>query len=219
MGVETKCCIEDCAKRARGRGMCEMHYRRWYVYGDASYTKRRPPQPGSRCSVADCKGPHEAHGYCSKHYRRFVKYGTVELPQREIPSCSVCGERAWARRLCTMHYKRWRVHGDPLNDGTRSLAERLTARLVRTEAGCLEWTGATLKGYGQIGDGDKVLYTHRVAFTLAKGEIPDGLDVLHRCDNPPCCEPDHLFAGTALDNAVDMIAKGRGWWQRKAGAA
>lgn len=170
--------------------------------------------PSRRCSVADCGGTHEAHGYCGKHYKRFVKYGTTDLPAREIPVCSICGERAWARGLCGMHYQRWKKHGDPLNDGSRSLAERLAASLVRTEAGCLEWTGATLKGYGQIGDGDKVLYAHRVAYVLANGSIPDDVDVLHRCDNPPCCDPAHLFSGTQAENMADMIAKGRAWWQR-----
>jgi hypothetical protein len=48
-----------------------------------------------------------------------------------------------------------------------------------------------------------------VAWTLAEGDIPEGLMVLHRCDNPPCVRPGHLFLGTAKDNAVDMTRKGR----------
>jgi HNH endonuclease len=215
MGIAADCKIEDCEKLARQRGMCPMHYRRWHLYGDPLFTKRTPPQPGRGCLVDDCGHPHEARGYCRTHYQRVVKHGSPDLPVREIPACTICGERAKARGYCEMHYIRWKKHGDPLNDGSRPLAERLAAGLVRTESGCLEWTGATLKGYGQIGDGRQVLYTHRVAFMLANGEIPDGMDVLHHCDNPPCCEPDHLFAGTALDNSTDMIAKGRGAWQRK----
>lgn len=53
------------------------------------------------------------------------------------------------------------------------------------------------------------MLSHRVAWTLANGNIPDGLDVLHKCDNPPCCNPSHLFIGTARDNARDAISKGR----------
>jgi len=49
-----------------------------------------------------------------------------------------------------------------------------------------------------------------VAWEDVNGPISDGLWVLHRCDNPPCCRPDHLFLGTPADNTADMIAKGRG---------
>lgn len=79
----------------------------------------------------------------------------------------------------------------------------------------MEWTGATLKGYGQIGDGRCLRYTHRVAWELVNGPIPDGMHVCHHCDNPPCCNVDHLFLGTDADNNADMIAKGRAWWQKR----
>ena len=101
------------------------------------------------------------------------------------------------------------------------VAERLARRLVLTDNGCLEWTGSANKqGYGSIGVGGSgnTGPTHRVAWALANGPIPDGLDVLHHCDNPPCCQteptegyPDgHLFLGTDFDNMADMVAKGRG---------
>ncbi len=80
-----------------------------------------------------------------------------------------------------------------------------------TELGpCWEWTGRRIpKGYGQIGR----RYTHRLSYTMAFGDIPDGLWVLHRCDNPPCLRPDHLFLGTNTDNQRDSAAKGRnGRW-------
>ncbi len=50
---------------------------------------------------------------------------------------------------------------------------------------------------------------HRVAWVVWRGPIPDGLWVLHTCDNPPCCNPAHLFLGTRADNIADMVAKGR----------
>lgn len=65
------------------------------------------------------------------------------------------------------------------------------------------------KGYGQIKIGHKNWRAHRASWTAFNGDIPRGMDVLHRCDNRPCCNPDHLFLGTVLDNMQDMYAKGR----------
>lgn len=100
-----------------------------------------------------------------------------------------------------------------------TLQERLERRLVRQPNGCLEWQGSRLpKGYGQIGVKGMPRLTHRVAWELANGPIPDGLNVLHHCDNPPCgeTEPSEEYPetgdllGTQGDNMADKTAKGRG---------
>lgn len=75
---------------------------------------------------------------------------------------------------------------------------------------CWEWDGLNNRGYGLIRSNGQRFYAHRFSWIQAHGPIPDGLFVLHRCDNPPCVRPSHLFLGTKKDNARDMILKGRG---------
>ena len=82
---------------------------------------------------------------------------------------------------------------------------------VRGPDECWEWQGArTRDGYGSFGiTTDHVVLAHRQALELTRGPIPPGLFVCHRCDNPPCCNPAHLFWGTALDNARDRADRRR----------
>ena len=93
-----------------------------------------------------------------------------------------------------------------------TLAERFWAKVVQSE-GCWQWTGAkTGDGYGAISSGgrkDGMVRAPRVSWALHFGAIPAGLVVCHRCDNPECTNPAHLFLGTHKDNAHDAIAKGR----------
>lgn len=79
------------------------------------------------------------------------------------------------------------------------------------ELGCREWLGRkrNARGYGYISLHGKTFATHRVAWTFVNGLIPEGLYVCHQCDNPPCCEPAHLFLGTQFDNMRDCKQKGR----------
>lgn len=84
-----------------------------------------------------------------------------------------------------------------------------------TSRECWTWTGCcTAHGYGQFHFEGKTTKAHRVAWIITHGPIPDGLCVLHRCDNPPCVRPDHLFLGTLSDNMQDCVAKGRAYLQR-----
>lgn len=76
---------------------------------------------------------------------------------------------------------------------------------------CKVWTGSQNgSGYGERRINWKKYYVHRLAWEEANGPIPDGMFVLHHCDNPACYEPTHLFLGTHQDNMADMAAKGRG---------
>lgn len=80
----------------------------------------------------------------------------------------------------------------------------------RTDSGCWEWSGArAVNGYGRALIGSRQVAAHRLSFTVHTGPIPTGLFICHRCDNPPCINPAHLFAGTAQENVSDREAKGR----------
>ena len=75
---------------------------------------------------------------------------------------------------------------------------------------CWEWRGARKKsGYGNVRIDGIYRVSHRVAFELANGDIPDGYLVCHICDNPPCCNPTHLMLGVPKSNAADMLIKNR----------
>jgi hypothetical protein len=78
-------------------------------------------------------------------------------------------------------------------------------------SGCTLWFHACDRhGYGRLNVGNGWAGAHRVAWTMKHGKIPDGAWVLHKCDNPPCINVDHLFLGDALTNQRDRIRKGRG---------
>jgi hypothetical protein len=92
-------------------------------------------------------------------------------------------------------------------------AERAKAYYQKTAQGeCWPWMGARdRKQYGRIrDDNSKLAAATRVIWEAEKGPIPPGMNLLHRCDNPPCVNLDHLFLGSAQANTIDMHSKGRG---------
>ena len=128
--------------------------------------------------------------------------------------CSIpdCSGTVIARGLCRSHWYRWRRHGTPeTNVRPPTIShEAWFWRKVRKTSGCWEWQGRTDKdGYGIMKVGPHNARMHRFSWELHNGPIPDGLWVLHHCDNPPCVRIDHLWLGTATDNDADRHAKGR----------
>lgn len=141
------------------------------------------------CSIEDCTKRVKARGWCQTHYVRFVRHGSPH------------------------HVERHTVLGTP--------EVRFWAKVDKGGAnGCWVWTASTFRnrnGYGKFNagsshDGNRTVYAHRFSFESVNGKIPDGLDVLHSCDNPPCVNPDHLRLGTAADNAGDMVRRRRDAW-------
>ncbi len=112
------------------------------------------------------------------------------------------------KKLRKNNQKTRRPHAKTLKEAFYNYVTPLTPDV------CWEWQGARMKPslpyyYGLLRFKYKLLLAHRVSWEVHNGVIGDGLRVLHSCDNPPCVNPHHLSLGTALDNTVDGVAKGR----------
>jgi hypothetical protein len=131
------------------------------------------------CEIDGCDSPKRAKNWCNKHYQRWYKFGDPLYIKEKIPYTSP----AWE-------------HRGPYN-------------------GCWEWTGGVVNKndewaqYGRVNIKGKLFLTHRLVYEISYGEIPEGLEVCHKCDNTLCWRPDHLFLGTRTENTHDAVKKGR----------
>jgi hypothetical protein len=133
------------------------------------------------CKIDGCDGAHYALGLCRKHWNRNRKHGSPD-------------DRLHVRAPVEVRF--WRF----VDKGSR--------------APCWEWTGARqTTGYGVTsltgGRASGRIGAHRLSYQMHCGEIPEGMVIMHSCDNPWCVNPDHLSVGTHAENTADMHTKGR----------
>lgn len=135
-----------------------------------------------------------------------------------MPNCSVagCARKYYAKGWCEMHYQRVVKHGTPEGGPTTHAAPEDRFWRGVEKAGpsdCWLYVRGQNRGpYGRFqsgGKGSPHVGAHRYSYEMHHGPIPEGMFVLHSCDNPRCVNPAHLSVGTPKDNTADMIRKGR----------
>jgi len=174
------------------------------------------------CSVEGCKNPIFSKGLCNTHYLRWKRTGSIDRKTKKQPlTCSVDGCEREPRSLgmCIKHWKRWKKYGStdkeilqrPWAVGNESSYEYFNRKTVKNEENnCIEWIGWRDKdGYGGAYRNGKNIRAHRFSYELFIGPIPKGKNVCHKCDNPSCVNPDHLYVGTQRDNMYDKVERDR----------
>lgn len=127
-----------------------------------------------------------------------------------MSNCATCGKPISGRAVYCRKHQRNGPKAKPLED-------RFWSSVIRAGAeDCWIWNKSKdRKGYGKFGYGSmkdgtrRIEVASRMAWTLSNGPIPKGMFVCHKCDNPPCCNPSHLYLGTCADNLKEMHTKGR----------
>ena len=154
---------------------------------------RKPPPPVEYASWVEQYGLSEPYGKCQCGCGEDAPLATLTNPQ-------FGHAKGHPVRFVYNHHGRG-----------QSMIDRFWEKVDRRGFDeCWLWKGGKTKtGYGGFWTGERQDMAHRVSYELHYGPIPEGHYVCHHCDNPPCCNPYHLFEGTPTDNVQDMISKGR----------
>lgn len=155
------------------------------------------------CTADECDRKAHSRGLCSMHYRRVKRSGAPMPPVIGTRLCEIpgCERKHYCRGWCVLHYRRWTHFGDALHEPSYPTPEERFWANVEKGEHCWEWTGELgISGYGRFNIGRAKVVAHRLSYEWAKGEIPSGLEVDHRCHNRRCVNPGHLRAVTRKQN-------------------
>lgn len=170
------------------------------------------------CSVIGCLSDYKCKGYCRRHYEQWFSTGdpiSKRITEKQGNKCSIdeCANKPISKGMCRKHFMRIYRHGKNKSSYKEvSAIDRYKSRTkINPLNGCIEWMLPITKKqrYPILVIKNKRVKVHRFSYEYFIGTIPDGMYVLHKCDNTICSNPEHLFLGTQKENVMDMINKGR----------
>jgi hypothetical protein len=213
------CSVDGCSKPPTNVGMCGGHYHRLITYGDplAGHPPKLKPPADGLCGVEGCGRAHRRRGYCRLHVEQLRLHGDAlagYVPPKRVPKPPKPPKPPRVKKPVVVKPKKVpkppkpkpvsKYRGRPKGMSLAEVFAYFTPGPIPRTQACWEWQGKRgPNGYGILTMGRKSIGAHRVSYELHVGPIPDGLFILHSCDNRPCVNPKHLRPGTFEDNMKD----------------
>ena len=219
MAPKGVCSIAGCGKPVRSKGWCVTHYGRWFRQGDPE-TNLRPRRTRATCTIEGCEAPSiNSRGWCSKHYQRWQSSGdplVSKIDREGDGACSVegCGRPSKAKRMCAMHYLRFKKGGssDHLHDKHRRRARWIMEHAAHDGDDCLIWPfSVSDHGRGTVTLHGRHMSAPKAMCIAAHGEPPTGRhEAAHTCGkgHEGCMNPRHLRWATRRENEADKVVHG-----------